>query len=170
MIRQLSYGIRRSILCWTSAGDVGLPPRKRWRPVVAGLLPSRGSPALRAARSVAGFRNCAARRSPRRRRVGCAGRAPAARPSWTPIRRCSAISLPWWSRRHAAIRWRRCGGPPRACAIWRSSLEVSGIASRTTWSPIFCAILGTACRPIARPARGRSIPTAMPSSGTSTER
>ena len=49
MIRQLSYGIRRSILCWTSAGDVGLPPRKRWRPVVAGLLPSRGSPALRAA-------------------------------------------------------------------------------------------------------------------------
>ena len=34
MIRQLSYGIRRSILCWTSAGDVGLPPRKRGRPVV----------------------------------------------------------------------------------------------------------------------------------------
>ena len=32
------------------------------------------------------------------------------------------------------------------------------------------AIWATACRPTARPARGRTIPTAMPSSGTSIER
>ena len=34
----------------------------------------------------------------------------------------------------------------------------------------FCAIWDTASRPIARPARGRTIPTAMPSLGTSIER
>ena len=140
MMRRLSYGMRRWILRWTSAGDVGLPPPKRWRPVVAGWWPSLGSPALRAARSVAGWRNCAARRSLRRCRVGCAGRAPDARPSWTPIRRCSAISPPWWSRRRGAIPWRRCCGPPRACAIWRPNFEVSvcwGRAGRIQVSSVY---------------------------------
>ena len=42
-------------------------------------------------------------------RAGPAGGA-SGRPTW--IRGCARRCWPWWSRRSAAIRCRRCGGPP----------------------------------------------------------
>src|ERR1700726_4059770 len=41
-------------------------------------------------------------------------------------RRCSRISKRWSSRRPAVIRNRRCGGPARACAVWRRRCDRRG--------------------------------------------
>ena len=69
-------------------------------------------------------------------------------------------------------------GDPTAPLLWTAKslrnlaagLRELGHLLVTMWWPIFCAIWDTASRPIARPARGRTIPTAMPSLGTSIER
>jgi len=61
MMRRLSYGMGRSILFWTSAGDVGLPRRRRC-PDLAGLVEptTRGDPMAPLLWTAKSLRNLAA--------------------------------------------------------------------------------------------------------------
>ena len=59
-------------------------------------------------------------RQARSRRTGRAGRAAAGNAPRSSTRRCCAIWTRWWSRRRPAIPTRRCAGPARVSARWRS--------------------------------------------------
>src|ERR1700720_4338029 len=60
------------------------------------------------------------------RRNGFGGREGGPSRRFPRPRRCSPISKPWSSRRPAGIRNRRCGGPARACAVWRRRCKRQG--------------------------------------------
>src|ERR1700747_752450 len=76
-------------------------------------------------------------RSERSGRRG-AGRKPTISKSLPPrrrgTRRCFPISKPWSNRRPAGIRNRRCGGPARACAVWRRRCKRRVTRSAAPWS------------------------------------
>src|ERR1700737_3070698 len=73
-------------------------------------------------------------------------------------RRCSWISRRWWSRRHAVIRDRGCGGPARACAAWRRRCKRRLTRSAAPWSPTCSMRRVTVCKATARPRRATATP------------
>ena len=99
-----------------------------------------------------------------------AGQEPGASRSPKRIQACSMTCVLWSSRRRVAIRKGLCCGRPRACATWPAACRNSATASVSTRSAACWVCSATACRPTARRARGRTIPTATPSSATSTIR
>ena len=63
---------------------------------------------------------------------------------------------------------RRCAGPARAPARWRSRCEALGaLASATPWSPSCCTAWATACKATSRRGRAASIPIGTRSFATS---
>lgn len=111
------------------------------------------------------WRNCGARRR-MSRRVEFAGLAAGGRNSRPAIPRCLMICANWQNQPRAVIHKRHCCGPARGCGLAESGF--TGLATMR-W-PACCANSATACKPIARPGKAATTPTATRHSAISTHR
>ena len=87
------------------------------------------------------------------------------------LRRIILCAPTWsdcWNHQHGAILSRRCGGPPRACVIWRRNFNKVDIRSRISWSVNCSTSWATVSRQTARLLRGRSTRIEMANSSIST--